>query len=91
MWAYIQKLIDKTDPSQGHVFITILVSIILCLATLGVAFANIWVKKDLDAELIILVGGLTTLTGYNVKKNIEATTTTILKQRTEASNTSDNS
>ena len=55
------------------------------------AFANIWVKKDLDAELIILVGGLTTLTGYNVKKNIEATTTTILKQRTDASNTSDNS
>ena len=86
MFEYIKRLIDKTDAAEGHVFIALSASLALCVATLGVSFANIWVKKDLVAELLVLTGALAGLTGYNVKRNTESTTIINTKQKIETTN-----
>lgn len=69
---YIKKLISIEDPAQAHIAITIMVAMIMAILVIFVGVSCVFVAKSLTAELGILVGALTGITGYTTKKNLES-------------------
>lgn len=69
MIKFIQRLIDKTDPLQAHIFIFIVVSLLLALSVFTLSIAALFVTKSLHTYIGIILPHLISLVGWNIYQN----------------------
>lgn len=63
MMDFIKRLIDKNDPLEMHIFLTLCAVITLCFLSLSLGIAIIFISKNLVAELTLVLTHLVGLTG----------------------------